>query len=130
MTAQEKLAELETIEGFAGAGIYTPTGEPLAILANGNKKIKEIGVLANNTLINAQKASMEMETGRGQMIHIEAEKANIFVRCLNEGNDPLKTERGKAHIHLVLIVKNDSSIGMAKLKLHKVIDSLSDDFRI
>ena len=30
MAASDKLKELTSIEGFAGAAVYTPTGEPLA----------------------------------------------------------------------------------------------------
>jgi predicted regulator of Ras-like GTPase activity (Roadblock/LC7/MglB family) len=129
MSASETLKELTGIDGFAGAAVYTPTGEPLVMLAGESQHLKEIGVLANNVLLNAQKASIEMGTGRGQQVHVEAERAHIFVRCLNEGTDPLKSQPGKAHIHLVLVLKNDSSIGLAKLRVNSVIERLAEDFR-
>ncbi len=130
MAASDKLKELTAIEGFSGVAVYTPTGEPLAMLAGDNQHLKEVGVLANNVLLNAQKASIEMGTGRGQQVHIEAEKAHIFARCLNEGNDPLKSQPGKAHIHLVLVLKSDSSIGLAKMRVNSVIGNLAEDFRM
>ena len=130
MSASETLKELTGIDGFAGAAVYTPTGEPLATLAGDAQHLKEIGVLANNVLLNAQKASVEMGTGRGQQVHVESERAHIFVRCLNEGTDPLKSQPGKAHIHLVLVLKNDSSIGLAKLRVNSVIEKLAEDFRV
>jgi len=131
MAVQDKLKEFASIEGFGGVALYTPTGEALAMLASQNSDIdlKSIGVLANNVLINAQKASLDMGTGRGQFVHIEAEKAHIFVRCLNEGTDPLKSQPGKAHIHLVLILTDDSSIGLAKMKIASIIDSVAAEFR-
>ncbi len=130
MAVQDKLKELAGIEGFAGVAVYTPTGEPLAVLAGDSQHLKDVGVLANNVLLNAQKASIEMGTGRGQQVHVEAEKAHIFARCLNEGTDPLKSQPGKAHIHLVLVLKNDSSIGLAKMRVNSVIDKLAEDFRM
>ena len=130
MSATEKLKELAALEGFAGVAVYTPTGESLAVLAGDGQHLKEVGVLANNVLLNAQKASVEMGTGRGQQVHVEAEKAHILVRCLNEGTDALKSQPGKAHIHLVLVLKNDASIGMAKLKINSAVQKLAEDFRM
>jgi CheY-like chemotaxis protein/predicted regulator of Ras-like GTPase activity (Roadblock/LC7/MglB family) len=130
MAAMDKLKELQSIEGFSGAAVYTPTGEPLLLLQGDNQHLKDVGVLANNVLLNAQKASLEMGTGRGQQVHVTAEKAQIFARCLNEGTDPIKSQPGKSHIHLVLILKDDSSIGMAKMRVNSVIERLAEDFRV
>jgi CheY-like chemotaxis protein/predicted DNA-binding protein (UPF0251 family) len=131
MSAEEKLSEFKAIEGFAGVAVFTPAGEPLAMLSGDAKiNLKEIGILANNVLMNAQKASLDMGTGRGQLVHVEAEKAHIFVRCMNEGTDPLKSQPGKAHIHLVLILTSDAGIGLAKLKIDKLVTGLADDFRV
>jgi len=130
MAATDKLKEFAALEGFAGVSIFTPTGEALASLAGDGTHLKEVGVLANNVLLNAQKASIEMGTGRGQQVHVEAEKAHIFARCLNEGTDPLKSQPGKAHIHLVLVLKNDASIGLAKMRMNSVIEKLAEEFRM
>ncbi len=130
MAASDKLKELQNIEGFAGAAVYTPTGESLVVLSGDNQRLKEVGILANNVLLNAQKASIEMGTGRGQQVHVEAEKAHIFARCLNEGTDPIKSQPGKAHIHMVLVLKSDSSIGLAKMRVNSVIEKLAEDFRM
>ena len=132
MAIQDKLKELAAIDGFGGVGLFTPTGEALAIheAAGGKANLKMVGVLANNVLMNAQKASLEMGTGRGQLVHVEAEHAHIIVRCLNEGTDPLKSQPGKAHIHLVLFLTTDSSIGMAKMKVGSIIQSLAEECRM
>lgn len=130
MSAQEKLKELAAIDGFSGAAVYTPQGELLASHAGDVANLKEIGVLANNVLMNAQKASLEMGTGRGQQVHVEAENSHILVRCLNEGTDPLRSQPNKAHIHMVVVLKNDAAIGMAKLRANSVIQKLADDFRM
>jgi predicted regulator of Ras-like GTPase activity (Roadblock/LC7/MglB family) len=130
MSVQDKLQSIQTVDGYLGVGIFTPAGESLAAHSTGKVNIKDIGVLANNVLMNAQKASLEMGTGRGQQVHIEAEKAHLLVRCLNEGTDPLKAQPGKAHIHAVVVLNSESSIGMAKMKLNQLVDSLGEDFRM
>jgi CheY-like chemotaxis protein len=129
MSIAEKLKELTVIDGFAGAGLYTPAGESLGVLSANSGFTKDIGVLANNVLQNAQRASLEMGTGRGQQVHVQAEKAHILVRCLNEGTDPLKSEPGKAHVHLVLALTSDDAIGLAKMKINSVIEKLASECR-
>ena len=129
MSAQEKMKELASIDGFSGAAVYTPTGEALAMLAGDATNLKDVGVLANAVLLNAQKSSLEMGTGRGQQVHVEAEKAHILVRCLNEGTDPLRSQPGKSHIHLVVVLKSDASIGLAKMRMNSVAEKLAEEFR-
>lgn len=129
MSAQDKLKELASIEGFSGAAVFTPTGEPLAVLQGDIANLKDVGVLANAVLLNAQKSSLEMGTGRGQQVHVEAENAHLLVRCMNEGTDPIRSQPGKAHIHLVVVLKNDASIGLAKMRMNSVAAKLAEDFR-
>lgn len=130
MSAVELLKEMSSVEGFAGAGVFTPTGETLAIFTPGTGFTKEIGILANNVLMNAQKACLEMGAGRGQQVHVEGEKAHIIARCLNEGSDPLKSQPGKAHIHCVVALTSDASLGLAKLRLNQIVGKIADDFRL
>lgn len=129
MSAMDKLKELSSVEGFSGAAVFTATGEVLAALAGDVSNIKEVGVLVNAVLLNAQKSSLEMGTGRGQQVHIEAERAHLLARCLNEGTDPIRSQPGKAHIHVVLVLKVDASLGLAKMRLNSVCDKLAEDFR-
>lgn len=129
MSAQDKLKELASIEGFSGAAVYTPTGEVLSMVQGDVANLKDVGVLANTVLLNAQKSSLEMGTGRGQQVHVEAEKAHLLVRCMNEGTDPIRSQPGKAHIHLVVVLKNDASIGLAKMRMNSVVEKLAEDFR-
>lgn len=132
MALSDKLKELASVGGVAGIGLFTPTGENLALLGGGDvKNLKEIGVLANNVLLNAQKASLEMGTGKGELVDIQTETGiHIIARCLNEGKNPIASEPGKAHIHMVVVLKDDSSIGLAKMKMASVIQNLAEDFRM
>lgn len=130
MEAEKKLAQLSTIDGFVGAALFTPEGEMLLKYEMQESHLEIVGVLANSVLMNAQKASLEMGYGRGQFVHVQADNALILIRCLNEGKSPLRSEPGKSHIHLVLVVDDHSSLGMAKMEINKVIDTLAADFRL
>ena len=131
MALQDALQQFGQIEGYLGSAVFSPTGEPLAThIAGGNLNMAQIGVLANNALLNAQKASLEMGAGRGQMLHIVGESAHILARCVNEGKDPVKSEPGKAHYHTILVLANDNAIGMAKMRLNQISESLAAELRV
>lgn len=132
ITARKKLEPFKSIIGFAGVGILTPTGEPIVMLPAAAEELNltEIAVLANNILINAQKASREMDIGSCKMIHMETDRIHLLARCLNEGQDSFIDYPDKVHIHMVLMLSCEASIGLAKMKMASVIKSLADDFRV
>jgi CheY-like chemotaxis protein len=125
----EVLGKLMDVEGFMAVGVFTPNGEMAAQVNNSGIKLAEVGSLANDVLLKAQKATGLMDVGRGQTVHIEAPKAHIFARCLNENADFSTTEAGKAHVHLVLILAKDGNLAMAKIKLGSVIQEVATAFR-
>lgn len=130
ITAREKLEPFKSIIGFAGVGILTATGEPIVMLPAAEElNLMEIAVLANNILVNAQKASQEMDIGSCKMIHIETDRIHLLARCLNEGQDSFNAYSDKVHIHMVLMLSCEAGIGLAKMKMASVIKSLADDFR-
>ncbi|CAK8724366.1 hypothetical protein GMJAKD_13960 [Candidatus Electrothrix aarhusensis] len=129
MKPQEKLSRLAKIDGFAGAAVLTPDGRVLLKCEPTGINIELISALTNNVLRTAEKASRDMGFGRSHFTFMHTEKALILTRCLNEGKNPLGPDPGKCHIHLVLIIENPSSFGIAKLEISNVIESLADDFR-
>lgn len=126
---EETLGRLKDVEGFMAVGIFTSNGEMAAQVNNSGIKIAEIGSLANDVLLKAQKATGMMDVGRGQTVHIEAPKAHIIAQCYNENADFSVTEAGKAHIHLVLLLAKDGNLAMAKMKLGSVIQEAAAAFR-
>jgi CheY-like chemotaxis protein len=127
--AEEMLEKLKDIEGFMAVGIFTPNGELAAQINVSNMKLAEIGSLANDVLLKAQKATDVMNVGRGQVIHIEAPKAHVIARCLNEADDFSQTQAGKAHIHLVMLLSKDANLAMGKIKLESIIHQVAEHFR-
>jgi len=126
---EQSLAKLKDIDGFIGAGAFTAQGELVSSLSTSTTKLQEIGALANDVLLKAQKASEVMGVGRGQLVHIEAPKAHILARCLNESAEFSQSSAGKAHVHMVMILDQESNIGLAKMRLASVIQEVAPFFR-
>lgn len=130
MDVQKKLSQLAEIDGFLGTALFSADGRLLAKCEPFDIDLKLIASLANNLLINAQKTALDMGFGTCPLTCVHTEKALILLRCLNEGKNPLRAEPGKAHIHLVLLVDNPASFGIARLEINRVIESLAEDFRL
>lgn len=126
---EETLNKLRDVEGFMAIGVFTPNGEMAAQVTTANLKLAEIGSLANDVLLKAQKATDVMNVGRGQVVHIEAPKAHVIARCLNEADDFSQTQAGKAHIHLILLLSKDANLAMGKIKLESIIHQVAEAFR-
>ena len=124
---QKALNEFTAIDGFAGVALLSPSGESIHIVTNSdNYNMDQVCVFANNLLVNAQKASADMGTGKGKIVHLETDTTHVLIRCVNQGRDPLKTEAGMVHVHLVLLLTSGNSLGMAKMMLGKKIDLIVD----
>lgn len=126
---EEVLEKLKDVEGFLAVGIFTPNGEMASQVNNAGIKIAEVGALANDVLLKAQKATGLMDVGRGQTVHVEAPKAHVIAMCLNENADFATTEAGKAHLHVILILAKDGNLAMAKIVLGAVIQEVAGAFR-
>jgi len=127
---KEVLEKMKVVGGFMAAGVFTPNGEMVADCNVTNVNLGEMGALANDVLLKAQKATEMMNVGRGQVVHIEAPQAHIVCRCLNENTDFSTTAAGKAHLHMVLALnKEEGNIAMGKMKLEAVINELVAFFR-
>lgn len=127
---KEVLEKLKAVGGFMAVGAFTPNGEMVADVNVAGVNLGELGALANDVLLKAQKATEMMNVGRGQVVHVEAPKAHIICRCLNESADFSATAAGKAHLHMVLILnKEDGNIAMGKMRLESVIQEVAVFFR-
>lgn len=126
---KEVLGKFKDVEGFQAVGAFSPNGELVAEVNPSGIKIAELGALANDVLLKAQKATEIMGVGRGQMVHIEAPKAHIVARCLNEATDFAATQTGRAHVHMVVVLSKECNLAMAKMKVDGVIQEIASFFR-
>jgi CheY-like chemotaxis protein len=125
----EVLEKFKSVEGFQAAGAFSPQGEMVASMNPAGIKLDELGALANDVLLKAQKATEIMNVGRGQVVHVEAPKAHVLARCLNEATDFAANTAGRAHVHMVVILEKDANVAMAKMKLDGIIQEIADFFR-
>lgn len=126
---EDTLNRLADIEGFLAAGVFTPNGEMAVHVNKSNMKLAEIGSLANDVLLKAQKATDIMNVGRGQLVHVEAPGAHVLARCHNENEDYTQTQSGKAHIHMVMLMSRDGNLAMGKMKLESIVKEMAESFR-
>jgi CheY-like chemotaxis protein len=125
----EVLEKFKTVEGFQAAGAFSPQGEMVTSVNPAGINLDELGALANDVLLKAQKATEIMNVGRGQLVHVEAPKAHVLARCLNEATDFAATTTGRAHVHMVVILEKEANVAMAKMKLDGIIQEIADFFR-
>ncbi len=126
---EDVLEKFKDVEGFNAVGVFSPNGEIAAQVNATGVKIDELGALANDVLLKSQKATEIMGVGRGQLVHIEAPKAHIIARCLNEATDFAASTEGRAHVHMVLTISKEGNLAMAKMKLESIIQEVAPMFR-
>lgn len=126
---EDTLGRLRDVDGFMAVGIFTPNGEMASQVNSSSMQLAEIGSLANDVLLKAQKATDIMNVGRGQVVHVEAPSAHIIARCHNENEDFSQTQAGKAHIHVVMLLSKEGNLAMGKMKLESVVREVAEAFR-
>ncbi len=126
---KEVLEKFRTVDGFQAVGAFSPNGEMVAECNGNGINLAELGALANDVLLKAQKTTEIMNVGRGQLVHVEAPKAHVVCRCLNEATDFAATAAGRAHVHMVLILSKDGNLAMGKMKIESIIQEVAEFFR-
>lgn len=125
----EILEKFKVVDGFQAAGAFSANGEMVAECNIKGINLAELGALANDVLLKAQKTTEIMNVGRGQLVHVEAPKAHVICRCLNEATDFAATSAGRAHVHIILILEKDGNVAMGKMKITSVIQEIAEFFR-
>lgn len=126
---KEALTKFKDIKGFLDVGVFSADGEIVEEVSSSEMHLPEVGALANDVLLKAQEATVIMGVGRGSLIHIIAPKAHIFMRCLNENTDFHKSEAGRAHVHLMLVLAADGNVALAKMQIEKAITEVATALR-
>lgn len=121
MNLKTHLETLSKVSGFLGSGVFTPVGE----LLEGSAMISGIhmdhaGALINETLLHAQEMTKDIGMGNTDFIQVDTEMGIVLARCFNN-----KTDK---HFHVVLAIKKDGNIAMAKIMLSKAIEGLKGEF--
>jgi CheY-like chemotaxis protein len=125
----EVLEKFKVVDGFQAVGAFSPNGEMVAEFNVNGSNLAEMGALANDVLLKAQKTTEVMNVGRGQLVHVEAPKSHVICRCLNEATDFASTASGRAHVHMVLILEKEGNVAMGKMKIASAIQEIAEFFR-
>jgi CheY-like chemotaxis protein len=129
VTIKEALEKFKAFDGFQAVGAFSPNGEMVAEFNQSGINLSEMGALANDVLLKAQKATEIMNVGRGQLVHVEAPKAHVIFCCLNEATDFAASAAGRAHVHMVLILEKEGNVAMGKMKISLAIQEIAEFFR-
>jgi CheY-like chemotaxis protein len=118
MAVEEILKTLKEVNGYLGAGVFTPQGEILA----GSTEIsgihfEEAGSVIHDTLSNSKTMAKNVGFGNLDMIQLYSEMGIIFAKCYDDG---------KLHFHTILVIKTDGNVAIAKLKLNKTVEALKE----
>ena len=120
MSIRDSLSELEKVNGYLGAGVFTPQGELLEGVADiSGIHFETAGSQVHDMLLSSQNMAKETGFGSANMIQIDTELGIVFAKCFNDG---------ATHFHTVLVIKNDGNVAMAKLKLKKVVETIKAEF--
>lgn len=126
MAIKDLLETFRQVDGFLGAAVFAPDGSPVETLTAGKIDIAAVGALANNALLNAQKATDQMGIGRGNFVVIKAPQGQVVMRCYNEATDFSTTAAGKAHFHTVVALSADGNVGLTGMLMDKVVSQIAD----
>jgi len=110
------LESLLDIEGCVGVALFDADGAVIDSVSSPGVNLKAMGALANNLLNNAQKASLEMGTGAGQLVHVEGSGGHVMARGITDERNPLRIKLG-----LVVALKSNGNLGLTKLKSGSVL---------
>jgi roadblock/LC7 domain-containing protein len=120
MAFDEKLSILKEVNGYLGAGVFTPQGEILEGASDiSDIQFEEAGALIHDTLKNSKAMAKEIGFGNLDMIQLYTPVGIVFAKCHQEGN---------SHFHTILVIKTDGNITMARLKLNQVVELLVEEF--
>jgi len=117
-----ELGKLLSLNGCAGAGIFSPEGEMLM----GTPEFKVIpfdrsGGNIQDMLSDARSLSARVGYGQVQMVEVHTEAGIILVTCSSRDDH-------RKYFYTVLALNTESSLALARIKLKKVADALLNIF--
>jgi predicted regulator of Ras-like GTPase activity (Roadblock/LC7/MglB family) len=108
---------LKEVNGYLGAGVFTPQGEMLEGVSEiSGIHFEEAGSVIHDTLKDSKEVVKQIGFGNLDMIQLYTEMGIIFAACYADE---------KLHFHTILVIKNDGNVAMAKMKLKKAVEALT-----
>lgn len=106
------VAELATTKGFAAAAVLSTLGELLAVVGDGARVGKVVG-LTHHLLQLGQRLAIELRAGRCHQLHLETDDAHLLIYSARSGPVEPSMEPGALH-RFVLVLRDLSQLALAK----------------
>lgn len=120
MAIKDHLKLFSDVGGYLGSGVFTPQGEILEATAEiSGIHFETAGGMIHNMFLNAKKIAESSGFGNCDLLQIDTVMGLILAKCSHDG---------KIHFHTILVIKKDSNVALAKMKLKKVTDLLKPEF--
>jgi hypothetical protein len=120
MQILNKLEMFKSIDGYLGAGVFTPGGEMLGgVTEVAGISFEIAGSLFHDAFLIADNHSREAGFGRMDMVMANTEAGLVFAHCHRDD---------EVHFHIILVMANESNAAKARLTLTKVAASLKEEF--
>ena len=121
MSILKKLEMFRSVTGYLGAGVFTPEGKMLAGVTDISGISFEIaGSYFHDSFVITDNKSREVGFGYVNTLQVDTEMGVVFGRSF-------KTD--DVHFRIILVVRNDANVAMAKLMLNRVGESLEEDIK-
>ncbi len=113
----EKMDVLKGINGYLGAGIFTPHGEMLVghWASQEDDRLGEMGALVHSILKNAKGMADKIGFGSLDLLQLYTQGGIVFATCYSDE---------KTHFHTILVIQPEGNIVMARMQLEKAVTAL------
>jgi roadblock/LC7 domain-containing protein len=121
LTILKKLELFHMLDGYLGAGVFTPDGRMLRGTTEVSGVSFEIaGSLFHGAYLITDNRAKEAGFGEVSMLQVNTKTGIVFAKCYKDE---------ESHFHTILVVKNGSNVAMAKMTLTKVIEELKTELK-
>jgi|GEM_PF-304983 len=115
---QKRLKEFSGLDGFSGVALISHSGETMCKVSGGNGlNAEKAAVMANNVMIQAKRTATGMGDADCVFIHLETTGGHALVSCLERNNE-------HPDLRLILFLKNDDAMGLAKMMLRTTLEEI------
>jgi len=113
------LESLQTIDGYLGAGVFDHSGKMIAgVLEVSGINFENAGKLFQKMLENARELIAEAGFGNVNLVQVDTQLGIILSKYLKIDENCYS---------VILVVTNQSNLGLTKLKLNQVAEKLIPD---
>lgn len=121
MSILDKIEQLREINGYLGAGVFTPEGKMLGGVTDvAGINFEIAGSLFHDLFLITQNKSREAGFGTTDIILLYTKNGIILGQCFDQEG---------FHFHTILALDNRANVAMAKLILNKTMIALKEEVK-